>query len=312
MKCLVTGGAGFIGSHLVRRLVAEAAEVRVADDLSTGREENLRDIRGVALEVRDLATEPADDLVRGVDVVFHLAAIPSVPRSVREPLRSHDSGATATLRLLIAARDANVGRFVNSSSSSVYGNAAQLPVRESMPTAPRSVYAIAKLAAEGYTRVFASLYGMSTVSLRYFNVFGPRQDPGSPYSAVIPRFVAAYIGRTRPHIYGDGHQARDFTYVDNVVEANILAARAPNLAGEALNIATGSPRSLLDVLGEISDIFGHELEPVFEAERAGDVRGSHADIQEARRLLGYEPRVSFSLGLRSTVQWMREAEAAPA
>jgi UDP-N-acetylglucosamine/UDP-N-acetyl-alpha-D-glucosaminouronate 4-epimerase len=312
VKCLVTGGAGFIGSHLVRRLVAEGAEVRVVDDLSTGTKDNLRDVPGVALVVRDLAAEPADDLVRGVDVVFHLAAVPSVPRSMREPLRSHEAAATATLRLLVAARDAGVGRFVNSSSSSVYGNAAQLPARESMPTAPRSVYAVAKLAAEGYTRVFASLYGMSTVSLRYFNVFGPRQDPGSPYAAVIPRFVAAYIARARPQVYGDGNQSRDFTYVDNVVEANVLATRAPVLAGEAVNIATATPRSLLDVLREISEIFGEQLDPVFETARPGDIRASHADINAARRLLGYEPKVAFHEGLRTTVQWMLDASKAPA
>jgi UDP-N-acetylglucosamine/UDP-N-acetyl-alpha-D-glucosaminouronate 4-epimerase len=310
LKCLVTGGAGFIGSHLVQRLVAEGADVRVVDDLSTGKKENLGVVPGVGLAVRDLAVEPADDLVRGVDVVFHLAAIPSVPRSVQEPLRSHDSGATATLRLLIAARDAGVPRFINSSSSSVYGNAAQLPVRESMPTAPRSIYAVAKLASEGYTRAFASLYGMSTVSLRYFNVFGPRQDPDSPYAAVIPRFVAAYMEGARPRVHGDGSQSRDFTYVDNVIDANLLAARATALAGEAINIATSTPRSLLDVLREIGEIFGESLSPVFEAERPGDVRQSHADIDAARRLLGYEPRVEFSQGLRATIEWMREVATA--
>ncbi len=312
MKCLVTGGAGFIGSHLVRRLVAEGADVRVVDDLSTGKRENLRDVPGVALAVRDLAVEPADDLLRGVDVIFHLAAIPSVPRSVREPLRSHEAAATATLRLLVAARDAGVPRFINSSSSSVYGNAAQLPVQESMPTAPRSIYAVAKLASEGYTRAFASLYGMSTVSLRYFNVFGPRQDPDSPYAAVIPRFVAAYMAGVPPRVYGDGGHTRDFTYVDNVIDANLLAARAAALAGESVNIATSTPRSLLDVLREIGEIFGDSLTPVFEAERHGDVRASHADIDVARRLLGYEPGVAFSEGLRATVQWMRDVAVAPA
>jgi UDP-N-acetylglucosamine/UDP-N-acetyl-alpha-D-glucosaminouronate 4-epimerase len=310
LKCLVTGGAGFIGSHLVRRLVAEGADVRVVDDLSTGKRENLREVPGVPLAIRDLAAEPLDDLVRGIDVVFHLAAIPSVPRSVREPLRSHNSGATATLRLLIAARDAEVPRFVNSSSSSVYGNAAELPVRESMPTAPRSIYAVAKLASEGYTNAFATLYGMSTVSLRYFNVFGPRQDPDSPYAAVIPSFVAAYIGGVRPRVYGDGCQSRDFTYVDNVIDANLLAARAAALAGEAVNIATSEPRSLLDVLREIGEIFGERLDPVFEAQRPGDIRSSHADIDSARRLLGYEPKVTFHQGLLATVQWMREESTA--
>jgi nucleoside-diphosphate-sugar epimerase len=312
LKCLVTGGAGFIGSHLVRRLVGDGADVLVVDDLSTGKRQNLGGVSGTDLIVRDLAVDPADDLLRGIDVVFHLAAVPSVPRSVREPLRSHEAAATATLRLLVAARDAGVPRFVNSSSSSVYGNAAQLPVHESMPTAPRSVYAVAKLAAEGYTRAFASLYGMSTVSLRYFNVFGPRQDPDSPYAAVIPRFVAAYMSRVPPRVHGDGTQSRDFTYVDNVVDANLLAARASSLAGESVNIATSKPRSLLDVLGEIGEIFGETLTPVFEPERPGDVRASHANIDAARRLLGYEPTIGFSQGLRATVQWMREVAAAPA
>ena len=233
MKALVTGGAGFIGSHLVRRLIADGSSVTVVDDLSTGRREN---IAGSDIEfvVRDLSRDPLDDLVKDVDAIFHLAAVPSVPRSVREPLRSHEAAATATLRLLEAARVAGVGTFVNSSSSSVYGNVARPPMIETMPTLPRSPYAVAKLAAEGYTRVFASLHGMRTVSLRYFNVFGPRQDPTSAYAAALPRFITAYARREAPKVFDDGLQSRDFTHVANVVEANVLAARAPVLAGESV------------------------------------------------------------------------------
>jgi nucleoside-diphosphate-sugar epimerase len=305
VKALVTGGAGFIGSHLVRRLVAEGNSVTVVDDLSTGRRENLAGCDVVLVE-RDLSQEPLDDLVKKVDVIFHLAAVPSVPRSVKEPLRSHEAAATATLRLLEAARVAGVGTFVNSSSSSVYGNVARPPMTETMPTLPRSPYAVAKLAAEGYTRVFASLHGMRTVSLRYFNVFGPRQDPTSAYAAALPRFVTAYLRRERPKVYDDGRQSRDFTHVANVVEANVLAARAPALAGESVNIAAGEPRSVLDLLHAIADVFGYELEPEFLPTRAGDIRDSHADISLARKLLRYAPVTGFSDGLKETIGWLRD------
>ncbi len=290
----------------MRRLVAEGAQLRVVDDLSTGTRANLDGV-GAGLIEADLASSDLAPLVRDIEVVFHLAAVPSVPRSVREPLRSHAAAATATLRLLEASRDAGVRRFVNSSSSSVYGNVARPPMRESMPTLPRSPYAVAKLAAEGYTRLFAGLFGLSTVSLRYFNVFGPRQDPASQYAAAIPRFIRAYLGRTPPVVYGDGRQSRDFTYVDNVVDANILAADAATLAGESVNVAAGAPRSVLDVLGAIADAVGHRIEPSFESPRAGDIRDSHADISLAKKLLGYEPRVSFDEGLRRTIAWFRES-----
>src|SRR5438105_2322297 len=260
MKTVVTGGAGFIGSHLIRRLVADGAEVTVIDDLSTGRPENIEGVP-VTVAERDLARDDVTDLLRGVDVIFHLAAVPSVPRSVREPLRSHQAAATGTLRLLDAAREAGVRTFVNSSSSSVYGDVASPPMRESMPTVPRSPYGVAKLAAEGYTRVFAQLHGMRTVSLRYFNVFGPRQDMASTYAAAIPRFITAYMRRERPQVFGDGRQSRDFTAVDTVVEANIAAAAAPKLSGESVNIAAGNPRTVLDVLEAISNEFGYSLPP---------------------------------------------------
>ncbi|MBI4349163.1 MAG: NAD-dependent epimerase/dehydratase family protein [Elusimicrobia bacterium] len=307
-RALVTGGAGFIGSHVARRLALEGIPVRVVDDLSTGDRDNLAGVAGVELVELDLARADLRDVVRDVDTVFHLAAVPSVPRSVRDPLPSHAAAATATLRLLVAARDAGVRRFVTSSSSSVYGDVAAPPMRETMPTVPRSPYAVAKLASEGYTRVFAALYGMSTVSLRYFNVFGPRQDPDSPYAAAIPRFIRCYLHRRPPHVYGDGRQSRDFTYVSNVVEANLAAARTPSLAGQSVNVAAGSPRSVLDLLDAIAGIFGYRVPPVFEPERAGDIRNSHADISLAHVLLGYTPTVAFDEGLRETITWLRTVE----
>ena len=308
MTVLVTGGAGFIGSHLVQRLLADGERVRVLDDLSTGRRENLNGLE-VELIERDLVTGALDDVVAGVDTVFHLAAVPSVPRSVSDPLRSHHAAATGTLRLLEAARAAGVRTVVNSSSSSVYGNVAEPPMRESMATLPRSPYAVAKLAAEGYTRVYAGLHGMRTVSLRYFNVFGPRQDPTSAYAAAIPRFVTAYIERRRPTVFDDGRQSRDFTYVANVVEANVRAARAPALAGESVNIAAGAPRTVLELLRAISAEFGYWLEPEHQPARPGDIRDSHADMTLARQLLAFEPVAGFEDGLRSTIDWLRRGTA---
>ena len=304
MTVLVTGGAGFIGSHLVRRLLAQGESVRVLDDLSTGRQENLAGCEAMLIH-RDIVTDDLADAVQGVTAIFHLAAVPSVPRSVRDPVRSHHAAATGTLRLLEAARQASVGTFINSSSSSVYGDIAAPPMRESMPTLPRSPYAVAKLAAEGYTRVFAGLYGMRTVSLRYFNVFGPRQDPTSAYAAAIPKFVTAYIERRAPIVFDDGHQSRDFTFVENVVEANVRAAAAPKLSGESVNIAAGAPHSVIELLRAISAEFGYWLQPEFRPARPGDIRDSHADVGLAARLFGFKPTVGFEDGLRTTIEWLR-------
>jgi nucleoside-diphosphate-sugar epimerase len=308
VKCLVTGGAGFIGSHLARRLAAAGHEVRIIDDLSTGRRENLTGA-AVDLAVLDLSRDDLAEVVRGMDSVFHLAAVPSVPRSVRDPLGSHAAAATATLRLLVAARDAGVRRFVNASSSSVYGDVGTPPMHEDMPTRPKSPYGVAKLAGEGYTRVFAALYGMATVSLRYFNVFGPHQDPSSEYAAVVPRFIRAYMRREPPMIYGDGRQSRDFTFVDNVVDANLLALDAPALSGESVNVAAGDPHTVLELLDAIGAAFPYRLEPVFGPARPGDIRDSHADITLARQVLRYRPATTFADGLRRTVEWMREGSA---
>ena len=307
-KVLVTGGAGFIGSHLVRALLARGDAVRVVDDFSTGNRRNLADLAELEVVDADLTSAPLGTAVEGVDTIYHLAAVPSVPRSVRDPLRSHEAAATATLRLLIAARDAGVRAFVNSSSSSVYGDVATPPMRETMPTVPRSPYAVAKLAAEGYVRVFSGLYSMSTVSLRYFNVFGPRQDPSSPYSAVIPRFVSAYLRGTEPVIYGDGRQSRDFTFVENVVRANVLAGSRDGLVGQSVNVAAGQPHSLLELLDMIAARFGRRIEPRFEPARPGDIRDSHADTSLAATLFGYETSITMADGLRRTIDWLKENE----
>jgi len=310
-KAVVTGGAGFIGSHLVQRLVADGAEVTVIDDLSTGRRENLAGV-SVAIAERDLARDAVTDLLGEVDVVFHLAAVPSVPRSVREPMRSHEAAATGTLRLLDAAREAGVRTFVNSSSSSVYGDVASPPMRESMPTVPRSPYAVAKLAAEGYTRVFAQLHGMRTVSLRYFNVFGPRQPADSAYAAVIASFARRLLTGEAPLIYGDGKQTRDFTGVANAVLATLQAGAAERpLAGEVINIGTGTRTSLLELARLMAEACSAPgIRPEFAPARAGDVPHSQADWSRARELIGYSPVATLEQGLEETIAYYRREMAA--
>lgn len=307
MKTLVTGGAGFIGSNLVRRLLADGNEVRVIDNLATGRSSNLdavrSDIEFIEADIRDsYATARA---VSGTEVVFHQAALPSVPRSVNDPLTSNAVNVEGTLNVLLAARDAGTRRVVTASSSSIYGSNPELPKREEMSALPMSPYAVSKLAAESYCRSFTNVYGLETVALRYFNVFGPLQDPTSQYAAVIPNFVTAALTGNRPIVHGDGEQSRDFTFIDNVVSANILAGKAPAASGLAFNIAYGETVSLNDVLGMISTQTGEPIDPIHEDARVGDVRASLADISLARKLLDYDPKVSFADGLALTIEHFR-------
>ncbi len=305
-RYLVTGGAGFIGSHLTEALRARGEDVRVVDDLSSGRLANLAHITGVEFiqgDVADLGVARA--AVQGVDYVLHQAAIPSVPRSVADPIRTNRANVDGTLNMLVAARDAGVKRLVFAGSSSVYGSTPGLPKDELMATAPMSPYALQKLAGETYCRMFYRLYGLETVTTRYFNVFGPRQDPGSPYSGVISLFVTALASGKRPVIHGDGGQTRDFTFVANVVAGVLRAAAAPDVAGEVFNVATSHRVSLLELLQALAAEMGVTADPEFAEGRAGDVRDSLADIGKARRLLGYEPLVPFAEGLKRTVDWYR-------
>jgi nucleoside-diphosphate-sugar epimerase len=304
---LVTGGAGFIGSHICERLLREGHSVRVLDDFSTGKEENLD---GMSQEIELLRGDLRDrnivtQAVKGAYVVFHEAALGSVPRSVADPVTSHESNITGTLNILLAARDLGVRRVVFASSSSVYGETPVLPKHEEMRPDPASPYAVSKLSAEQYCAVFHRVYGFETVALRYFNIFGPRQDPESQYAAVIPKFVTAILGGHRPVIFGDGRQSRDFTHVDNVVEANLLASEAETAAGRFFNIACGGRYALLDLLAKIKQILASDIEPIHEPSRPGDVRDSQASIEAAKSILGYRVVVDFDEGLRRTVEWYR-------
>jgi nucleoside-diphosphate-sugar epimerase len=308
---LVTGGAGFIGSHLAEELVRRGHHVRVADSLITGKRRNLEHIPGVEFMQGDLADQSvAGRAVAGVDYVLHQAAIPSVPRSVTDPMTSNRANIDASLSVLVAARDAGVKRLVYAGSSSVYGNAPTLPKREEMPPNPLSPYALQKLVAEQYCQMFTRLYGFETVTIRYFNVFGPRQDPGSPYSGVISLFSTALLERRQPTIYGDGEQTRDFTYVANVVDGVLRACEAPTAAGEAINVATGGRISLNELLRVMSGIVGVEVKAIYKDERAGDVKDSQADITKAKTLLGYAPIVGLEEGLKRTLEWCRSESAA--
>ena len=307
MRALVTGGGGFIGCHLVSRLLREGHEVRVLDNFATGRRENLTGLEGeIEVVEGDIQSyERAHTAIRGCELVFHEAALPSVPRSVQDPLTSNAANVIGTLNVLLAARDSEVRRVVFASSSSIYGANRQLPKREDQPTLPISPYAVAKLAGEGYCRAFSEVYGLETVSLRYFNVFGPKQDPRSEYAAVVPKFITALLAGRPPTVHGDGEQTRDFTYVDNVVEANLLAADAEGIAGRTYNVATGRRVSLNELVERLKALTGSELEATHSPPRAGDVRDSLADVTRAERELGYRPEVDFEEGLKRTLDFLR-------
>jgi nucleoside-diphosphate-sugar epimerase len=310
---LVTGGAGFIGSHLTEELARRGHRVRVADSLITGKRSNLDHVPGVEFLEGDLADlEFARRAVEGVEYVLHQAAIPSVPRSVKDPITSNRANVDATLNTLVAARDAGVRRLVFAASSSAYGDTPTLPKHERMPTNPLSPYALQKVIGEQYLQMFTRLYGLETVSIRYFNVFGPRQDPSSPYSGVISVFATALLEHRPPTIYGNGEQTRDFTYVANVVDGVLRACEAPGANGEIINVATGGRISLNQLFEEMRRLVGADVRPVYGDPRAGDVRDSQADISKARELLGYEPSVSFEQGLQQTVHWYRSVTPAAA
>jgi UDP-N-acetylglucosamine/UDP-N-acetyl-alpha-D-glucosaminouronate 4-epimerase len=305
---LVTGGAGFIGSHIAEELVRRGHRVRVADSLVTGKRSNLDHISGIEFVEGDLADLGfARRAAAGMDYVLHQAAIPSVPRSVADPLTSHRANVDGTLNVLLASREGGVRRVVFAGSSSAYGDTPTLPKREDMPTNPLSPYALQKIVGEQYLRMFTQLYGLETVTIRYFNVFGPRQDPSSAYSGVISVFAKALLENRPPTIYGDGEQTRDFTYVANVVDGVLLACEAAGASGQVINVATGGRISLNVLFETMRRLIGATVRPRYDEPRAGDVRDSQADIRKARELLGYEPRVSFEDGLRTTVDWYRSS-----
>jgi UDP-N-acetylglucosamine/UDP-N-acetyl-alpha-D-glucosaminouronate 4-epimerase len=310
---LITGGAGFIGSHIASKLVASGARVRIVDDLSTGYLQNIEEIGGDVDFIQASLTD--EDAVRrslnGVEVIFHEAAIPSVPRSVENPRQTHAACVDATFNLLVLAREQNVRRFIYAASSSAYGDQPTLPKIENMLPEPLSPYAVAKLVGEYYAKVFTRVYGLETLSLRYFNVFGPRQDPSSQYSGVISRFISALLSGERPVIYGDGEQSRDFTYVDNVVRANLQAAQTTKGIGETINIANGERITLNQLLAELKNLTGAvDVEPEYREPRAGDVRHSLADISRAREFLDFEPQAGLREGLQLTIDWWKKSRFA--
>jgi UDP-glucose 4-epimerase len=306
---LVTGGAGFIGSHIVERLLKDGKQVRVIDNFVTGKRENLKD----QMEKIDLVNGDILDLelvrntLKGVEVVFHQAALRSVPLSVDNPLATNEVNTQGTLNVLLAARDAGVKRVIYASSSSVYGDSPRLPKTEDQATAPISPYAVSKLAGENYCSVFTKVYGLETISLRYFNVFGPRQDPQSQYAAVIPKFIDRALKGKPLEVHGDGLQSRDFTYIDDVVQANLLAATAEKGAGEAFNVAKGKAYSLLDLIAALSRILDKNLQWIHTPSRQGDVRHTLADISKARRILGYKVHTEFEQGLYETYRHFTES-----
>jgi UDP-N-acetylglucosamine/UDP-N-acetyl-alpha-D-glucosaminouronate 4-epimerase len=311
---LVTGAAGFIGSALVHALIERGEQVRGIDNFETGRRENVAGVMS-QFDLREadiLDPEALASACKGVDYVLHQAALPSVPKSILEPARSNRVNVEGTVNVLIAARDAGVKRVVYAASSSAYGDTPTLPKREEMMSLPLSPYAVAKLTGEMYMRVFYSVYGLATVSLRYFNIFGPRQDPTSQYSAVLAKFITLMLRGERPTVYGDGEQSRDFNYIDNAVQANLLAATAPenDVAGQVFNIATGHRFDLNETFALLKPLTGYTGELEYAPERKGDIKHSLADITRAQEKLGYEPKVNFEEGLRRTVGWYRASEAA--
>jgi nucleoside-diphosphate-sugar epimerase len=309
-RYLVTGGAGFIGSSIVRRLLERGDEVRILDNFSTGRRSNIAELMDeIELLEGDLRSyERVHNAVRGCDVVIHEGALPSVPRSVQDPLTSNEVNVTGTLNVLLAARDNGARRVVFASSSSVYGANEEQPKREDLLPMPISPYGVSKLAAERYCLAYMQVYGLEAVPVRYFNVFGPRQDPASQYSAVIPRFIRMVSEGESPVIFGDGLQVRDFTYIDNVVDATVAAAVVPEAAGHVMNIACGERVVLLDVVRAIGDALGVKVEPTFTEPRLGDIRESVACVDEARRILGYDPKVSFAEGVSRTARYLLDTE----
>src|ERR1022692_3616067 len=306
---LITGVAGFIGSSLARELLQRGERVRGVDNLSTGKRENLAQILGqIEFREADLLDLDAMRLAcAGVDYVLHQAAIPSVPKSVLDPIASNQANVDGTLNVLVAARDARVKRVVYASSSSIYGDTPTLPKHECMTPDPISPYAVAKLASERYMISFYRCYGLETVALRYFNIFGPRQDPSSPYSGVLAKFITQMLSGQQPTIFGDGEQSRDFTYIDNAVEANLLACQAPagQVAGKVFNVATGRRITLNETFKLLQSLTSYSGRPIYEAERGGDIKQSLADISAAEKHLGYKPKVNFEDGLRQTVAWYR-------
>jgi nucleoside-diphosphate-sugar epimerase len=307
-RFLVTGGAGFIGSNICKRLIQQNCFVRVVDNLLTGKKDNLSPISDkIEFIQADIGDEDvARSATKGIDVVLHQAALPSVPKSVDNPAATHKHCVDATFTALLAARDSKVKRFVYASSSSAYGDNPISPKVETIRPEPLSPYAAAKLAGEYYCSVFYTVFGLQTISLRYFNVFGPNQDPTSQYAAAIPAFVTAILKDKPPTIFGDGRQSRDFTYVDNVVDANLLAARAKKTTGEVLNIACGKAVTVNEIVDMINKITGKNIKPIYTAPRPGDVKHSLADISAAKKLLNYQPKVSFEQGLRLAIDWYRD------
>jgi len=307
-KFLVTGGAGFIGSNICAKLISQGCFVRVIDNLLTGKKSNLA---GIISNIEFIEADMGDSAVaraamKGIDVVLHQGALPSVPRSVDDPAATHRHCVDATFTLLLAARDAKIKRFVYAASSSAYGDTPTLPKVETMPVNPLSPYAAAKLMGEYYCSVFCKVFGLETISLRYFNVFGPQQDPTSQYAAAIPAFVTFILKDKSPTVYGDGEQSRDFTYVDNVVEANLLAARAKHTKGEVVNIACGQAVTVNDIIAMINKCVGKNVKPIYAPVRAGDVKHSLADITLAKKLIGFKPIVPFKQGLEKAITWYRD------